>query len=350
MSEIKVPRSAGTCTRCPLEINLTESPSETDQWNCEVYLHKKYIYQGSLGTGRGAGKHNAKPEGATRNRPLGPWIEQDSEDLPFASITDKDKIVDVIERAQLATLNPGSSYEKYKPGNPILKGNHQVKFSPNVVRLDISGPGLPNLSFYDLPGVINVTDITEETYLVDLVRNLVKEYIRAENCINLLALTMTHDAANSNAFGLIKDMKAEARTLGCVTKPDRRDPGEALDQWIKILRGEEYHLGFGYHVIKNNPDPRVDHATARREEAGFFDENEPWTTTLSAYSGRFGTLQLQTALSQRLTEQIRSRFVLPCVSLHNSNTNIPLVFPVSSTKYNRRRTLLTRNLRNCQSH
>ena len=315
MSGIKVPRSASTCTRCPLEINLIETPEQ--QWSCELFLHKKYVYQGNLGSARPPGRNTAKIEGATRNRPLGPWVEQDSEDLHFASLTNKAGVVDALERAQLAILNPGSSYEKYKPGNPLQQREHQVKFSPNVIRLDISGPGLPNLSFYDLPGVINVTDNTEEAYLVPLIRNLVKDYIKAESCINLLALTMTHDAVNSSAFGLIKEMKAEARTVGCLTKPDRMDPGEALDQWIRILRGEEYQLGFGYHVIKNNANPDIDHATARKEEAAFFTENEPWTTVLNMYSNRFGTLQLQVALSQQLTAQIRTR------SIYQSNRYCP---------------------------
>ena len=309
MSEIKVPRSAGTCTRCPLEINLTESASPDDPWSCRIVLHKKYNYEGKLGIPRTSGKHNLKGEGATRNRPLGPWQEQDSEDLPFAIITSKDKVVDALERAQLATLNPSSEPERYMPGVPLLKKEAQVKFSPNVIRLDITGPGLPNLSFYDLPGVVNVVDVPEEAYLMDLVRNLVKQYIKAENCVNLLALTMSHDLQTSSAFALIRDMKAEARTVGCLTKPDRLDPEQALEQWIKILRGEEFKLGFGYHVIKNNPDPQVDHATARREEAAFFSDQEPWNTTLSAYSEHFGTSLLQTALSQRLTAQIRTRSV-----------------------------------------
>ena len=309
MSEIKVPRSASTCTRCPLEINITETTEPEEHWSCQVFLHKKYVYQGNFGKARPPGKNTAKTEGATKNRPLGPWVLQDSEDLHFASLTDKNGVVDALERAQLATLNPSSSYEKFKPGNPLLHREHQVKFSPNVIRLDISGPGLSNLSFYDLPGVINVTDDTEEAYLVPLIKNLVREYIKAENCINLLALTMTHDAVNSSAFGLIKELKAEARTVGCLTKPDRMDPGEALDQWIRILRGEEYQLGFGYHVIKNNPNPEVDHTTARQEEAAFFRENEPWTTALNVYSHRFGTLQLQIALSQQLTAQIRKRLI-----------------------------------------
>lgn len=81
-----------------------------------------------------------------------------------------------------------------------------------MVRLEISGPNLPNLSFYDLPGVINVSDVPEESYLVDLVKNLVKQYIKADNCINLLALPMTDDPANSSASRLIREEAAESRT------------------------------------------------------------------------------------------------------------------------------------------
>lgn len=46
MSEIKVPRSAGTCTRCPMEINLSHSePSQP--WTCKVYISRKYMFDGS---------------------------------------------------------------------------------------------------------------------------------------------------------------------------------------------------------------------------------------------------------------------------------------------------------------
>lgn len=306
ISGIKVPRSAGCCTRCPLEINLTESTgSDECEWTCSVSLYKKYNYEGNLGTGRVMGKTAFKFEGATRTRPLGPWTMQDSEDFHFATVTSKNEVEHVLYLAQLATLNPGSPYERYLPGNPKPKDERQVKFSPNVVRLDISGPGLPNLSFTDLPGVINVSDEGED-YLISLVKNLVKEYVKADDCINLLAMPMTHDPANSSAARLVREVRAESRTVGCLTKPDRREESESLEQWIEMLNGERFRLGFGYHVIKNNPDPGVDHATARKEEETFFAQ-EPWTTSLGSYADRFGTLLLQTALSQRLTAQIRSR-------------------------------------------
>ena len=269
-------------------------------------LHKKFVYEGNLGTGRGLGKNATKLEGVTRGRPLGPWSLQDSEEFHFATLTSKDDVEHVLYLAQLATLNPGKPWEKYLPGNPKPSKEHQVKFSPNVVRLDISGPALPNLSFTDLPGVISDSD-DEDVYLLELVQNLVKEYIKAEDCINVLAIPMTHDPATSRASRLIKDLKAQDRTIGCLTKPDRIQKGESVDEWLDILNDEAYHLGFGYHVIKNNPNTRIDHATARFEERAFFSREEPWTTTLSAHSHRFGTSQLVSALSERLTAQIRAR-------------------------------------------
>ena len=294
ISEIKVPRSAGTCTRCPMELNISESSAP---WSCQVTLHKKFIYT------------TAKSAGATKTRPLGPWMLQEAEDYPFATVTNKKDVADMIYLAQMATLNPRNAPEKYLPGMPKSNDQHQVKFSPNVVRLDISGPNLPNLSFYDLPGVINVSELAEEAYLVDLIKNLVKEYIKADDCINLLAVSMTDDPANSSASKLIHEVKAGARTLGCLTKPDRMQEaeGSAWEQWIQVLSGERFRLGFGYHVVMNNPDVSVSHAVARREEETFFSEQEPWATSLNEHTDRFGTSRLQTVLAQRLTAQIRKR-------------------------------------------
>ena len=41
-----------------------------------------------------------------------------------------------------------------------------------------------------------------------------KEYIRAENCIIVLALPMTHDLAVSTAAGIVKEEGAGDRTIG----------------------------------------------------------------------------------------------------------------------------------------
>jgi len=277
---------------------------------CQISLYKRYVYGGSQGKSSNSSVSTTK-EGATKARPLGPWILQDPEDTHFASTTKKDEVADLLEWAQTATLNPRSPCDFYLPTSPNFKGDkaYQVKFSPNVVRLDITGPKLPNLSFTDLPGVINVSDVADEEYLVNLVKNLVKEYIKDDKCINLLTLPMTDDPANSSASRLIRDVRAEGRTVGVLTKPDRVQRAESMEQWSQILNGEKFVLGHGYHIVMNNPDTNVDHATARAQERKFFEENEPWATELKNFERRFGTLQLQTALSTKLTAQIRVRYV-----------------------------------------
>ncbi|KAL2857970.1 P-loop containing nucleoside triphosphate hydrolase protein [Aspergillus pseudoustus] len=294
MSEIKVPRSAGTCTRCPMEINL--SGSEPDQsWTCRVYLSRKYMFDGS--------RRILKPK---KSEPLGPWYLQDQEDELFTTITDKGQIEEVIKWAQLAILNPGSPSANYVPGENSDTPSHcQVKFSPNIVRLDICAPGFPSLSFYDLPGVINQAECDEERYLVNLVENLVKDYICQDNCIVLLTQTMTDDVMNSSAARIVRDMRgAKDRTLGVLTKPDRVQIGESYSQWIEILEGNKFGLGYGYYVVRNNPDPSVEHFEARQEEDEFF-KTPPWSADLVLYQGRFGTRNLQSALSNLLFQQIQ---------------------------------------------
>ncbi|KAL9019201.1 MAG: hypothetical protein Q9185_003510 [Variospora sp. 1 TL-2023] len=221
--------------------------------------------------------------------------------------TGKSSLIEGISGIKLAVLNPQEDPAKFHPSSQADPGGDiQVKFSPNVVRVDISAADVPNLSFYDLPGVINQAEVREEDYLVTLVQNLVKSYIKNETCINLLAMPMTDDAANSTASRLVQELDAQHRTIGVLTKPDLLQGEESLSQWIEILKGGKFKLGHGYYVVKNNPDPRVSHSVARHEEDRFFEEVEPWARSLRSHQEHFGTLRLQGVLSKRLTAQIRT--------------------------------------------
>jgi hypothetical protein len=174
-----------------------------------------------------------------------------------------------------------------------------------VVRLDISAPNLPDLSFYDLPGVISQAEHDHERYLVSLVENLVKVYISQDNYIVLLALPMTKYVTNSRAAHIMRDIPgAKERTLGVLTKPDCIQTGESYAQWVDILEGDKFALGHGYYIVCNNPDAAIEHSRARQEEAVFFAKS-PWTTDLSAYQDRFGTRHLQRVLSSLLLDQIQ---------------------------------------------
>jgi hypothetical protein len=247
-----------------------------------------------------------KSRAPKESQPFGPWVDQDQEDELFITLSDKTQVEEAIKWAQLAILNPGQPSREYVPGENAGTSSYcQVKFSPNVVRLDISAPHFPNLSFYDLPGVMSQAEMDEEEYLITLIENLVKDYILQPSCIILLALPMTDDATNSSAARIMRNLRgAHLRTLGVLTKPDRIQSGESYSQWVEILEGDKFKLGHGYYVVHNNPDPAVEHHQAREEENAFFT-SAPWTTELAAYQERFGTCRLQAALSSLLLEQIQ---------------------------------------------
>lgn len=117
---------------------------------------------------------------------------------------------------------------------------------------------------------------------------------------------MMDDPSNSNASVLIRRAKAEARTVGVLTKRDRIQRGESLLQWMQIFGNKRFLLGLGYFVVKNNSDPLVDYAISRTEEEEFF-RNPPWSSGLKQFRNRFGILQLQAFLSDRLATQMEAR-------------------------------------------
>ena len=303
LAEIKVPRAQDCCTRCPLEINLTES-GDNAPWTCNVILSYKYIYMPT--------KTDHRAQGATKARPLGPWVQQSPEHHDFVTLHSKDQVEEALRCAQLAILNPHQPPTLYAPfQNRQTPETIKVKFSPNVIRLDISGPKLLNLSFFDLPGVINVAEVEGEEYLVKLVKNFVHTYVDSKDCLALLALPMTDDTANSSSAAIIKSIPgAQSRTVGVLTKPDRVQKGDSYEQWRQMLSGEKFSIGYGYFVVKNNPNTRVSHQQAREEEEQFFQQ-EPWTSELEDFKDRFGVRNLVGSLSQLLTGLILKKYVTP---------------------------------------
>lgn len=131
ISEINLPRDSGTCTRCVIHVNLRDEPRP--EWSCQVSLVRKY--------------YNAPH---IRESELYPWADMEQEVIPFVTVHNKCDLEDVIRRAQIATLNPGKDPRSFR--RTQLNAGIEVPFSPNIISLEIAAPGLPNLSFYDLPG------------------------------------------------------------------------------------------------------------------------------------------------------------------------------------------------------
>ncbi|KAK7564001.1 P-loop containing nucleoside triphosphate hydrolase protein [Phyllosticta citricarpa] len=297
ISGIQVPRSSGTCTRCPMQITLTDKQEPNAQWRCDVSIRHEFAYDCTpLQPGDGS-------------LPFYPWHPDETTTMRFKTVFNKNDLREVIRRAQLAILNPRSNPAEYARTDILPSEEIQTEFSPNLVCLDISAPGLPNLSFYDLPGVIAQAE-SDNPYLTSMVEALVHKYVATDNATVLLCCAMEGDIQNSKAMGLVYSPKANAkhRTLGILTKPDRLPDGDPLARWRNILDGKLFACGHGFHVVKNPSQADIgremDHTTARLRERSFFEEKEPWKSDFAPFQERFGTEKLQERLSTMLAKQI----------------------------------------------
>ena len=314
-SGIYLPRGDGACTRCPVHIRLSRS----DTWSCKLSLQLDYQYIQRIDGGL-----NAAPS-VTKDHPFGPWEEQHRVVKDFVTFHDNhpEKVEEALRWAQVAILNPYEDSDHYRPniGNlakrmslEAAERSAQAFFSPNTVAMEISGPGSPDLSFYDLPGVIKNAKQDGEGYLVDVVENLATTYIRHKQAIILWAVPMNSDPDNSSTLNIIRRENAQDRTVGVMTKADLLPPG-SQHQWLSVLRGEQHRVGHGFYITSRPQD--VDMASASADggdflarqgasEEAYFNRTQPggrgvdWPPVFGHYEDKCGVSRLTVFVSQEL--------------------------------------------------
>lgn len=141
ISQIKVPRSNGTCTRCPMEVML-RTGSGKEEWNCRISLRMEY---------------NAV------SQKVG-----DSVPKLFEETNDASEVTDLLRGAQLAILNPHKDPVFFVRDNLDYQAETSLPFSRNAVVMEITG-GKVDIDFIDLPGLIsngpNVSFEMQNVYL-----------------------------------------------------------------------------------------------------------------------------------------------------------------------------------------
>ncbi|KAI6801187.1 P-loop containing nucleoside triphosphate hydrolase protein [Hortaea werneckii] len=280
--DIQLPRGQGTVTRCPFQITTSGSPLP---WTCRIFLQPKYRYSPTFKAGRDKTKYDR-------------WDEFNGEPFHFATIHDKHSLEETLKRAQLALLNPRTDPAHFQSAHTSW-GKNELAFSPNLIHIQISGPDLPELSFFDLPGAINVHRDPNEQHLVAFIQKLLQNYIRDEQALVLLALSSDQDPETSTALRFVKECAAEGRTMGVLTKPDLITKGR-MPKIYDLLYGEDFQLGSGWFVTKQLSSEEVESVSyeeARSREQIFFSQ-EPWAST--ALGERFGIHNVQATISRRL--------------------------------------------------
>ncbi|KAF8839209.1 hypothetical protein BDN67DRAFT_1012512 [Paxillus ammoniavirescens] len=265
VSGVNVPRDSGTCTRCPTECTMSSSATT---WSCTIQLRFDYDSSG-----------HTLPE---------------SRMIPFvASITNKDLVDIWLRRAQAAILNPDtppeSFHNKTVPELRAINATSSLKFSRNVVAISIEDPDAIDLSFVDLPGLIQ----NEDQEVIELVQDLTVRAISRPNTIILTTIPMSDDMQNQLSVRLAREADPDGeRTIGVLTKPDTLGDGavSAKRMWIDVIEGHQHVLQHGYYCVRLPDDAqrtqRLSRAAFQRLEAEYFDTTLPWSEVTDR--GRFG--------------------------------------------------------------
>ncbi|KAK0479205.1 P-loop containing nucleoside triphosphate hydrolase protein [Armillaria novae-zelandiae] len=289
ISGITLPRAAGTCTRCPTECRLSSSP---DAWKCVVSLRFTKDANGQL-------------LGTARNEQFGNII------------LDKAKVEERMRHAQRAILNPSRPSSDFLDMDEEDIYENELSFSTNCVSLQISGPGVADLSFCDLPGLIASVGSSGNEHDINLVKSLVETYISKPSCLILLTVACETDFENQGAHHLAKMHDADGkRTIGVLTKPDRIPQGEEQG-WLDFIRNEKEPLDNNWYCVKQPSSTDIKRnitwAEARKRESEFFSLTAPWVDLEPIYHQYLGTNHLVERLSATLSDLISKR--LPEIQL-----------------------------------
>ncbi|KAF7341477.1 hypothetical protein MVEN_01885000 [Mycena venus] len=293
ISGITLPRAARTCTRCPIECRLSHS---TAPWKCIVELRFLTDKDGhALG----------QPCTETFGDP----------------IFDKSQVEERIRRAQRAILHPSTISRNFLTDDDeeLL----EMSFSTNYISLQISGPGIADLSFVDLPGLIaSVSSRGGNETDIEMVKGLVAAYIAKPSCVILLTVACETDFENQGAHHLAKKYDPEGkRTIGVLTKPDRIPAGDE-ESWLPLLRHEQEFLENNWYCVKQPSSQELNAGItweeARSRENSFFSTKAPWTALDSTYRRYLGTANLVNCLSLILSDLISKR--LPQIQIELENT------------------------------
>ncbi|KAL5504501.1 hypothetical protein ACEPAH_7162 [Sanghuangporus vaninii] len=284
MSGVPVQRSSGTCTRVPSEIILKESADGS--WECTISI--RYIRDAS---GTRLGKPRTEQFGSKMTNPI--------------------EVKDRMAHAQLACLNPSRPCSYFLNGPPSLRFVSENSFSDNCVIVQIIGPGVPNLSLCDLPGLIASVGKAGNETDIDMIKDLVASYISKSNCLILLTVSCETDFETQGAYRLATQYDPDGkRTLGVLTKPDRIASGDE-DRWVKLVKNEEEQLDLGWFCVKQ-PDSKqvasgITLENVQTLEDDFFESVEPWRSLPFSARSRLGARPLVERLSQMLAELIAHR-------------------------------------------
>lgn len=160
----------------------------------------------------------------------------------------------------------------------------------------------------DLPGLIHAENKSQSKKDIQLVRELVDEYISNKRTIILAIISAKNDYANQIILGKCRQFDPSgARTLGIITKPDFLRAGSENEKtWIDLAQNRDIQLELGWHMVKNRSDDELSSSFQDRNKSEDKFFNEGSYQPLSRAMVGIGSLRerLSRILENHLTKEL----------------------------------------------
>ncbi|XP_009372772.2 dynamin-related protein 4C-like [Pyrus x bretschneideri] len=119
--------------------------------------------------------------------------------------------------------------------------------SDTPLTLLVKKKGVPDLTMVDLPGITRVPINGQPEDICDQIKNMIKVYIKPEECIilNVLSATVDFPTCESIQMSQTADKTGE-RTLAVVTKVDKAPEG-----LLEKVTADDVNIGLGYVCVRN---------------------------------------------------------------------------------------------------
>ncbi|XP_061089713.1 interferon-induced GTP-binding protein Mx3-like [Conger conger] len=242
LSGVALPRGSGIVTRCPLELKMKRLKEE-EAWHAKISYNDR--------------------------------VEE---------IDDPDDVEMRIREAQDEMAGVG------------------VGISDDLISLEISSPGVPDLTLIDLPGIARVAVKGQPENIGEQIKRLIKKFIKKQETINLVVVPCNVDIATTEALQMAQEEDPEGeRTLGILTKPDLVDKGTE-ETVVDIVHNEVINLTKGYMIVKCRGQKEIKDKVSLNEatykEKAFFQDHSHFS---ALFDEGFATIP---KLAEKLTLEL----------------------------------------------
>ncbi|KAI7239881.1 hypothetical protein KC365_g3958 [Hortaea werneckii] len=280
---------------CPLQI--TTSASE-EPWTCTVKLRRYFAYS---------------PHSEVKETGFQSWIQCFCRPFLFEQAVSKEQLADTLERANCAALSPSCDPNDFRKGKSIPKP--QVTFSSNPIHLEITGPGLSELTFIDLPSAKGIGDGVSSERLLSGEGNLIKLHLDDKQTLILL---VTVSEPEQTTLDFIRKSGAAERCM-CVFPNNHPQPSGhatlANDDCHTRAEGKSC-MRKDWQVSSQFSQWQQIVEDSQKEEA--LSAEQSWSEGSTGQELWLDTAALQATMSRRLESHIRKSLDGTAKTIENS--------------------------------